>query len=155
MSVDVEAIRARARKRRTTPASEDRAEVETDLEMLLRALEEARADVEQLTQEHEELRGSAEAWIRLYEANVRRADRADAQAARLRSDLPTSVQDLYERLDRVTLLSEVITDVVRDCEVCARSADPSVSARAVDACARCRRALDALRSTAHLVGSHL
>jgi hypothetical protein len=156
MNVDLEAIRTRARERRTaTSTDERRGEAESDLEALLGALAEAQADVTRLAQEDDELRESAEIWIRLYEGNVRRANRAEAEVMRLRRSLPRYVQDLYERLDRVTLLTDVINDVVRDCEVCAQRANSSVSTGAVDACARCQRALDALRSTANLAGSQL
>src|SRR5688572_13791896 len=95
MSVDVEAIRARARQRRTTPASEARGgEAESDLEALLRALEEAHGEIRQLVQDHDELRESAEIWIRLYVGNVNRANRAEADVSHLRSELPRYVQDL-------------------------------------------------------------
>jgi hypothetical protein len=156
MNVDLEAIRTRARERRTATSTDaGNGQAESDMEALLGALAEAQAEVTRQAQEDEELRGSAEIWIRLYEANVRRANRAEAEATRLRRSLPGYVQDLYERLDRVTLLTDAINDVVRDCEICAQRANSSVSASAVDACARCQRALDALRSTANLAGSQL
>lgn len=156
MSVDVEAIRARARQRRTTLASAARGgEAESDLEALLRALEEAHGEIRQVVQDHDELRESAEIWIRLYVGNVNRANRAEADVSDLRSELPRHVQDLYERLDRVALLSDAINDVVRECEACARDADSSVSATRVDACPRCQKALEALKSTANLAGSPL
>jgi hypothetical protein len=93
MSVDVEAIRARARNRRTARVPDRRqGDVETDIQALLWELEETRAEVRRLTQENEDLRGSAEAWIRLYLASLERANGRESAIGRAVGDPAASVQ---------------------------------------------------------------
>lgn len=157
MAIDVDALWARIRARQATDPQEshDQEAVNVDLETLLSALEEARADVKRLSEEHDDLRESAEIWIRLYDASILRANRAEGDLKRLRRDLPTNVQHLYDALDRVAILTEAINRVVKDCDVCARTASdsPALSEKTMEACVRCQSALDALRSAAGLAPS--
>ncbi|HEX2342383.1 MAG TPA: hypothetical protein VHI98_18035 [Vicinamibacterales bacterium] len=156
MNIDIDALRARVRARSVTPVHErDRESAEADVEALLTALDEARAAVKRLTEEDDDLRESVEIWIRLYDANLRRANRAEAEVKRLRCDLPGQVQQLYEVLDRVDALREAVAAAVGECEMCARqSQDRSNRLEGnSSACARCLRALEALRAAAGLIRS--
>lgn len=156
MNIDIDALRARVRVRSVTPVHErDCESAEADVEALLTALDEARAAVKRLTEEDDDLRESVEIWIRLYDANLRRANRAEAEVKRLRRDLPGQVQQLYEVLDRVDALREAVAAAVGECEMCARqSQDRSNRPEGnSSACARCLRALEALRAAAGLIRS--
>lgn len=144
MDIDLDALRARFRARDTAPVQDRAREADADIEALLAALDDARTAVKRLTEQDDDLRESVELWIRLYDANLRRANRAEAELKRLRDDLPGEVRHLYDVLDRVQDLSEAVTVTVGECEACARQAPSS-------ACAQCLRALDALQSAAGLL----
>jgi uncharacterized membrane protein len=156
VNIDIDALRARVRVRSMTPVHErDPASADADIEALLTALDEARANVRRLTEEDDDLRESVEIWIRLYDANLRRANRAEAELKRLRGDLPGQVQQLYEMLDRVDALREAVTAAVSECETCARQTQDRSGRHEGNssACARCLRALDALQAVAGLIRS--
>jgi hypothetical protein len=157
MTLDIDALRAKVLARRKGAAhdSKDREEADTDLETLIGALEQARGEVKRLTEEDEDLRGSVEIWIRLYDASLRRARETEAELGRLRQDLPGRVQELYAALDRVADLTDAIHHVVHACETCTQVTQEraSVSEHLRAACARCRRALDALQAASGVVRS--
>jgi hypothetical protein len=159
MPIDMDALRARisARKAGQPQGRPDDDTLDSDLETLMSALEEARADVRRLTEEDEDLRGSAEIWVRLYDASLLRANRAEAELKVLRRNLPPNVQQLYEAMDRVALLTEAVSIVVKECDVCARSIEDRAAPhddRTSEACGRCRRALGVLQSAAGLARSN-
>jgi uncharacterized membrane protein len=155
VNLDIDALRARVRARSTIPVHErDPQAAEADVEALLIALDEARAAVDRLTEEDEDLRESVEIWIRLYDANLRRANRAEAEVKRLRRDLPENVQQLFDVLDRVEVLRETVTVAVSECETCARHTQERLTRHEpVSGCTRCLRALEALQTAAGLVQS--
>jgi chromosome segregation ATPase len=157
VNVDIDALCARVRARHTIPVHErDPQAADDDVESLLAELEDARAAVKRLTEEDDDLRESVEIWIRLYDANLRRANRAEAEVKRLRRDLPDNVQQLFDVLDRVGVLREAVTTVVSECQTCARQTQDCSSSRqeaAAGACGRCLRALEALQAAAGLVPS--
>jgi uncharacterized membrane protein len=155
VDIDIDALRARVRARTLTPVHErDPEAADADVEALLTALDEARAAVRRLTEEDDDLRESGEIWIRLYDANLRRANRAEAEVKRLRRDLPENVQQLYEVLDRLDGLRGAVTAAVSECETCAgRLQDRGSGHEGSSACARCLRALDVLQAAAGLVRS--
>jgi len=150
MTIEVDALMARIRARKKSGDCADGDAVDSDLETLVDALVQARAEVRRLTEEDEDLRGSAEIWVQLYDASIQRANTAEAELKRLRRDLPANVQQLYEAMDRVDTLTEAIAGVVRECEVCARHAQDktALAERTSEACIRCKRALDLLQSAA-------
>jgi hypothetical protein len=157
MTIDIDALRAKVRTRRTTAThdSKDRNEADADLEMLIAELELARAEVKRQTEEDDDLRGSAAIWIRLYDASLRRAREAEVEVSRLRQDQPGHVQQLYAALDRVADLTDAIHNVVRACEACARVTEEraAVPEHLRAACARCQRALDALQTSSGVARS--
>jgi hypothetical protein len=148
MPPDIERVHARHRRRQTHPTHEcpDQPAVGDDVQFLIDQLIAARAEVQRLTEDDEDLRASAEIWCRLYEAALERASAAEAEAARHVAVLPPHVKGLYEALDRVADLTNALSIVVRECALCARNTpDPSdVSQVAKDACVRCAKALEAL-----------
>ena len=117
MKIDIDALRARF-----GAGSE-----EADIETLLAAFAEAQADVKRLTEQDEDLRESAEIWIRLYQ----------------------------DALDRVETLRSAIADTLTECEACARHAQDGTSGpeRTGTTCAQCLKALDALQVAAGHAGS--
>jgi hypothetical protein len=154
VDLDIDALRARARVRGTLPVHDrDPEACEADLEALVTALEDSRATIKRLADGDDDLRESVEIWIRLYDANLRRANRAEAELKSLRGALPDNVRPLYEALDRLEVLREAVTAAVGACETCARPAEGGASPldRESSACARCLRALDALQSAAGLL----
>jgi hypothetical protein len=154
VNIDIDALRARVRARHDMPTHDRTREADADIEALLAALEEARSAIKRLTEADDDLRESVEIWIRLYDANLRRANRAEAELKRLRRDLPDDVQHLYDVLDRVDALREAVNATVCECETCARQTDRSNGLdRTSSACARCLRALDVLQSVAGVLGS--
>jgi hypothetical protein len=151
MATDIERIEARQRRRETNPSHDcpDRQAVSDDIQALIEELTAARSAVARLTEDDEDLRASAEIWVRLYEAALERASAAEAAMARS-PELPGPVQALYDALDRVADLSNALKVVVRECAVCARESEGSVISRvASEACARCSKALEALARHAH------
>ncbi len=147
MPSDIESIQARQRARAAHPshACPDREEIARDLEWLVDELTSARAAVQALTENDEDMRASATIWCRPYDAALARAASAEAAVARAEPPLPQNVQVLYEALDRVADLTDALGTVIRECAVCARTgAAESISAAASEACARCARAFDAL-----------
>jgi hypothetical protein len=156
VNIDIDALCARVRARSTVPVHErDPRAADDDVEALLAELDDARAAVKRLTEEDDDLRESVEIWIRLYDANLRRANRAEAEVKRLRRDLPDNVQQLYEELDRVEVLREAVTTVVTECQMCARQTQEGSNCQeaGAGACGRCLRALEALQAAARLVQS--
>jgi hypothetical protein len=148
MPSDIENIQARQRRRVSHPSHvcPEQAEITRDLEWLIDELTTARAAVEALTENDEDLRASAEIWCRLYDAALARAASAEAEAARA-EPVPQNMQVLYEALDRVADLTDALGTVVRECAVCARTGTAhaiSAVASASEACTRCARALEAL-----------
>jgi hypothetical protein len=151
MATDIDRIAARQRHRETHPSHDcpDRQAVGDDIQFLIDELTAARSAVARLTEDDEDLRSSAEIWVRLYEAALERATAAEAAIARS-PDLPGPVQALYEALERVADLSNALGTVVRECALCARASDGSVLSKvASEACARCSKALEALAGRAH------
>lgn len=128
VNIDIDALRARFRAGSTGPGDDPaRPIADADLETLLAALDEAHANVKRITEQEDDLRESAELWIRLYN----------------------------DALNRLGGLRDAIAGAVTECEECARHAHDSASApeRAAAKCSLCLKALDALQSTAELVAS--
>jgi hypothetical protein len=148
MPSDIDIIQARQRQRRIDPshACPDQPAIDDDIQFLIDELIAARATVQRLTEDDEDLRASCEIWSRLYEAALARASAAEAAMARRDAELPRHVQGLSEALDRVAELTNALGAVVRECTVCARgaSATEALTQAATDACVRCMKALEAL-----------
>jgi non-ribosomal peptide synthetase component F len=150
VDVDVQAIRRRRAARTNHPSHEcpDRHAVNADIDALLVALEAARAEFHRLTESHEDLRESAELWVRLYDGSLARANAAEAALAHLHSPVSDDARAVYGTLDRIAALREELASVVRECAACARNVcdgrfEPETRG---DSCARCLKALEALRS---------
>jgi hypothetical protein len=150
MSTDIDAIAIRSRLRRISPSHEcpERGIIESDIQTLIHELARARDEARRLTAEDADLRASAEAWCRLYEGTLARADAAEEELARVRASLPDRVQSLYGVLDRVADLSYALGTIIRDCVTCSRDSSAMTTpemGRTVEACARCAQALEALK----------
>jgi hypothetical protein len=142
-SEDLEAIAARHRRRveQPTHVCPDTAEVSADLDFLITQLHEARARIDELTQNDEDLRASAEIWCRLYEAAAARASGAEAGPR----EIPANLRILAEALTRVGDLTEAVGRTIRECASCVRKESPGTAeAVAAQLCARCALALGAL-----------
>ncbi len=126
MNIDIDALRARVRASTGPGDNPARQAAHADLETLIAALDEAHANVKRLTGQEDDLRESAELWIRLYN----------------------------DALNRLETLRDTIAGAVTECEDCARHAHDgaSVPERTATKCGLCLKALDALQSTAELVG---
>jgi hypothetical protein len=145
MNIDIEGLRARNRAHRggqtEAPASA------TDIETLLRALEEVQEELRQLTEERADLLASADMWADLYAASVDRANAIEALLSRL-ADVPSDVQRYYSLLDTIAVLTEAVENLVRECAECAGGYGGHVLDRAqAHWCGRCAKAVDALRAT--------
>jgi hypothetical protein len=128
VNIDLDALRARFRASSTGPGDNPARQAgHDDLETLIAALDEAHANVKRLTEQEDDLRESAELWIRLYN----------------------------DALNRLETLRDAIAGVVTECEQCARHAHDTAAApeRTAAKCGLCLKALDALQSTADLVAS--
>jgi hypothetical protein len=143
MSIDIDTLRARndARRSGRTEAPPSPA----DVEELLTALDDVQQELRRLTRDRADLLASAELWADLYAANVDRANAAEAVVRRL-TDVPADVQRYYALLDTIGVLRETVEGIVRDCAQCAMPAGPVSQRDREAACARCARAVDALRA---------
>src|SRR5438445_5582990 len=103
MPTDLQNVQARHRRRQTHPSHDcpDRQAVGQDIEFLMDELTAARAAVERLTENDEDLRASAELWCRFYEAALERAAAAEVALGRAGTGVPPHTQALYDALDRV------------------------------------------------------
>ena len=144
MPVDIEAIRARNAARRRGEPHADGACV-SDIHALVDALERAQQELAGLREDVGDLRASAELWADFYIATVDRANAGDAPVeapAQERRERDADRRRLAVAADTVAVLREALETVVQDCASCAaerRTADHA------DSCARCARAVDALR----------
>jgi hypothetical protein len=145
MKIDIESLRARNEARRrggveTPPSS-------LDVDDLLRALEDAQAELQRLKADRADLMASAELWANLYTATIDRANAAEAVLRRL-AEVPGDVQRYYSLLDAIMVLREAVECLVLECADCAGSSGAGILDRAQDAwCARCAKAVEALRAT--------
>jgi hypothetical protein len=148
MSINLQQIEARRCSRRVAPSHDcpDAPVIDADLQALIDELARARREVAHLMRNEVDLRGSAESWCRLYEANLARAQRAEAVVDQVRGALPVAVDTLFSALDRVAALTKALGAIVQECGVCAQNACDAASLTKIasEACARCRRALEAL-----------
>ena len=101
VNIDIDALRARFRAGSTRPGDNPARQIaDADLETLLTALDEAHANVKRVTEQEDDLRESAELWIRLYN----------------------------DALNRLETLRDAIAGAVTECEECARHAHDGASA---------------------------
>lgn len=135
--IDLDVIRSRqlARLAGEPPASNEPS-VEDDLQSVLDAARQYVDEAERLGALTNDLQASAELWARLYEANVRRANRAEAERVRLTEAL--------DRAPRPALVAEALEALVRTCQICARGRLPRHDE---PMCSRCAEAMDVLAST--------
>ena len=78
-----------------------------DVDDLLRALDDAQAELQRLKADREDLMASAELWADLYTATVDRANAAEAVVRRL-AEVPGDVQRYYSLLDAIMVLREAV-----------------------------------------------
>ena len=148
MQTDIEDVQIRHRRRQARPSHDcpDQPEIGRDIQYLIDELTAARGAVARLTEDDEDLRGSAEIWCRLYEAALERASSAEAAMAGARPVAAASPAPLYDALERVADLTHALGGIIRECAVCARETSPAeaISKVATDACVRCAKAIEAL-----------
>jgi hypothetical protein len=148
MPVDIDAIRARNAARRKGEPHANGACV-SDVHALIDALESAQQELARLREDAGDLRASAELWAEFYTATVDRAnDRARTGEASVEAPLregrgtDADRRRLEAATDTVAVLREALEAVVQDCASCAAERRTGDHA---DSCARCARAIDALR----------
>jgi hypothetical protein len=148
MPIDLQNVQARHRRRKTHPSHDcpDREAIDSDIQFLIDKLTAARAEVDRLTENDEDLRASAELWCRLYEAALERAAAAEGALGRSGAGIPAQMQGLYDALERVADLTSALGAVIRECAVCARtpSSPDALSKAANEACVKCTMAIEAL-----------
>ncbi len=145
MDIDIELLRARNDALRAGRA--DAPPGPADIDELLRALDDVKAELRQMTADRADLLASAERWADLYAASVSRANAAEALLQRL-AEVPGDVQRYYALLDTIAVLTEAVEDMVRDCAECAAAYRGHILERSQEGwCGRCARAVDALRAT--------
>ena len=148
MHTDFDSVQARHHHRQARPSHEcpDQPVIGDDMQFLIEELAAARAAVERLTEDDEDLRASAEIWCRLYEAALERASAAEEAIAQARPGVSPHAQTLYDALQRVADLTTALGGLIRECAICARNTAPgeAISRAASDACVRCSKAIEAL-----------
>src|SRR5207342_3361902 len=117
MQTDIEDVQTRHRRRQARPSHDcpDQPEIGRDIQYLIDELTAARGAVARLTEDDQDLRGSAEIWCRLYEAALERASSAEAAMARARPVAPDSPAPLYDALERVADLTHALGGIIREC----------------------------------------
>jgi hypothetical protein len=145
MNIDIDLLRARNDARRR--GGGERPPSAVDVDDLLRALDDAQTELRQLKADRADLMASAELWADLYTATVDRANAAEEALRRL-AEVPGDVQRYYALLDSVVVLREALEGLVLECADCAESHAGGILERPLDGCcARCAKAVDALRTT--------
>jgi hypothetical protein len=141
-AIDLDAIRTRRTNRLAgRPPAQDEPTLEEDLAALITACEMARGEVDRLSVLLEDLQASAELWARLYEANVLRANGAEAERDELAVAVATATLAPTIVESRLAAVTRCLETLVRTCPECRRGRMPLPGEMV---CGRCGLAVAAL-----------